>query len=108
MIRAGFTQLIVILSGTFWYHSHLSLQYCDGLRGAMIVYDPEDPHADLYDVDDGKRDILLTFFHCSYVETESTIITLSDWYHAPVETIPVPPYDISFVLRSPHGTDKQM
>ncbi|KAI1790621.1 laccase [Ganoderma leucocontextum] len=51
-------------AGTFWYHSHLSSQYCDGLRGPMIVYDPNDPHADLYDVDD-----------------DSTIITLADWYH---------------------------
>jgi len=29
-----------------------------------VIYDPEDPHADLYDVDDA-----------------STIITLADWYH---------------------------
>ena len=39
--------------GTFWYHSHLSTQYCDGLRGPIVVYDPEDPHADLYDIDNG-------------------------------------------------------
>ncbi|KAJ3865330.1 laccase [Lentinula novae-zelandiae] len=51
-------------TGNYWYHSHLSTQYCDGLRGAFAVYDPEDPLGDLYDVDD-----------------ESTIITLSDWYH---------------------------
>ncbi|KAI0078085.1 laccase A [Panus rudis PR-1116 ss-1] len=51
-------------AGTFWYHSHLSTQYCDGLRGAFVVYDPNDPHADLYDVDD-----------------DSTVITLADWYH---------------------------
>ncbi|KAI0751849.1 laccase 2 [Daedaleopsis nitida] len=51
-------------AGTFWYHSHLSTQYCDGLRGPMVVYDPNDPHKSLYDVDD-----------------ESTIITLVDWYH---------------------------
>ena len=51
-------------AGTYWYHSHLSTQYCDGLRGAMVVYDPDDPYADLYDVDD-----------------ESTVITLVDWYH---------------------------
>ncbi|KAG5651130.1 hypothetical protein H0H81_009762 [Sphagnurus paluster] len=31
-----------------------STQYCDGLRGAMIVYDPQDPYINLYDVDDGK------------------------------------------------------
>ncbi|KAJ6549619.1 laccase [Mycena vulgaris] len=50
-------------AGTFWYHSHLSTQYCDGLRGPL-VYDPNDPAKSLYDVDD-----------------ESTIITLADWYH---------------------------
>ena len=47
--------------GTFWYHSHLSTQYCDGLRGAFVVYDPEDPHKLLYDVDDGLYFILKTF-----------------------------------------------
>ncbi|KAK7045357.1 hypothetical protein VNI00_007606 [Paramarasmius palmivorus] len=50
-------------AGTFWYHSHLSTQYCDGLRGALVIYDPDDPHKHLYDVDD-----------------ENTIITLADWY----------------------------
>ncbi|KAH9059216.1 laccase C [Lactarius vividus] len=51
-------------AGTFWYHSHFLNQYCDGLRGALVIYDPDDPHASLYDVDD-----------------ESTVITLADWYH---------------------------
>ncbi|KAJ6540213.1 laccase [Mycena vulgaris] len=51
-------------TGNYWYHSHLSTQYCDGLRGAFVVYDPNDPLAHLYDVDD-----------------ESTIITLAEWYH---------------------------
>jgi len=51
-------------AGTFWYHSHYANQYCDGLRGAFVVRDPADPHADLYDIDD-----------------DSTIITLADWYH---------------------------
>ncbi|KAF5323276.1 hypothetical protein D9619_013491 [Psilocybe cf. subviscida] len=51
-------------SGTFWYHSHLSSQYVDGLRGALVVYDPSDPHLNLYDIDDA-----------------STVITLADWYH---------------------------
>ncbi|KAJ6567899.1 laccase [Mycena vulgaris] len=46
-------------AGTFWYHSHLSTQYCDGLRGGLVIYDPEDPHLDLY---------------------ETTVITLADWY----------------------------
>nr|AIW01084.1 laccase [Flammulina velutipes] len=63
-------------AGTFWYHSHLSTQYCDGLRGPFVVYDPEDPHGHRYDVDD-----------------ESTVITLSDWYHklAPQQgAVPLP------------------
>ncbi|KAJ7607045.1 Cu-oxidase-domain-containing protein [Roridomyces roridus] len=51
-------------TGTSWYHSSLSLQYADGLRGAVVIYDPEDPLAHLYDVDD-----------------ESTIITVGDWWH---------------------------
>ncbi|KIK22215.1 laccase [Pisolithus microcarpus 441] len=51
-------------AGTFWYHSHLSAQYCDGLRGPLVIYDPHDPYAYMYDVDD-----------------ESTVIVLSDWYH---------------------------
>ena len=41
-------------SGTYWYHSHYTTQYCDGLRGPLVIYDPEDPLADMYDVDDGK------------------------------------------------------
>ncbi|KAG1763502.1 laccase [Suillus placidus] len=49
-------------AGTFWYHSHYS---CDGLRGPLVIYDPHDPMAHMYDVDDA-----------------STVITLADWYHA--------------------------
>ncbi|KAJ6536430.1 Cu-oxidase-domain-containing protein [Mycena vulgaris] len=51
-------------SGSFWYHSQLSIQYIDGFRGPLIVYDPEDPQIDLYDVDD-----------------LSTIIQIGDWWH---------------------------
>ncbi|KAJ7610575.1 Cu-oxidase-domain-containing protein [Mycena polygramma] len=51
-------------TGSFWYHSQLSLQYADGLRGTVIIYDPEDPQKSLYDVDD-----------------ESTILTVADWWH---------------------------
>lgn len=46
-------------AGTFWYHSHVATQYCDGLRGPLVVYDPNDPHAHLYDIDDGLSDLLL-------------------------------------------------
>jgi hypothetical protein len=26
----------------------IATQYCDGLRGALVVYDPNDPHLSLY------------------------------------------------------------
>ncbi|PSN74991.1 hypothetical protein BS50DRAFT_478175 [Corynespora cassiicola Philippines] len=47
--------------GTYWYHSHQKGQYPDGLRGAFIVQDPDDPFKDQYD-----SEIVLTF---------------SDWYN---------------------------
>jgi FtsP/CotA-like multicopper oxidase with cupredoxin domain len=60
-----------VQAGTYWYHSHFDVQYCDGVRGALIVYDPNDPMKSMYDVDD-----------------ESTIITLSDWYHELATDLP--------------------
>ncbi|KAG1788444.1 laccase [Suillus plorans] len=59
-------------TGSYWYHSHFSLQYCEGVRGALVIYDPEDPYQSLYDFDNA-----------------STIITLVDWYH-------VNAYDVGF------------
>ncbi|KAF9483026.1 laccase [Pholiota conissans] len=53
-------------AGTYWYHSHHSTQYCDGLRGALVIYDRHDPYRSKYDFDD-----------------DSTVITLADWYHTP-------------------------
>ena len=40
-------------TGTFWYHSHYMTQYCDGLRGPFVIYDPQDPYLSWYDIDDG-------------------------------------------------------
>ncbi|EKM75117.1 hypothetical protein AGABI1DRAFT_132566 [Agaricus bisporus var. burnettii JB137-S8] len=57
-------------SGTYWYHSHFGVQYCDGIRGALIVKDPHDPLRFFYDVDD-----------------ESTVITLSEWYHESAKSL---------------------
>jgi iron transport multicopper oxidase len=48
--------------GTFWYHSHNMGQYPDGLRGPLIIHDPQDPYAGQYD--------------------EEVILTVSDWYHS--------------------------
>jgi iron transport multicopper oxidase len=53
--------------GTFWYHSHNMGQYPDGLRGPLIVHDPNDPYAGQFD--------------------EEFVLTVSDWYHTPVPTL---------------------
>ncbi|KAJ7874967.1 laccase [Mycena olivaceomarginata] len=65
-------------AGTYWYHSHLSTQYCDGVRGPLVIYDPEDPQKYLYDIDDA-----------------STVITLADWYHYASKTAPPPTLPVS-------------
>lgn len=52
---------VVDAPGTYWYHSHNLGQYPDGLRGILIVDDPNDPYKGQYD--------------------EEHVITLSDWYH---------------------------
>ncbi|TFK86664.1 multicopper oxidase [Polyporus arcularius HHB13444] len=69
-------------AGTFWYHSHLATQYCDGLRGPLVIYDPQDPYKHLYDVDD-----------------ESTIITIGDWYHLPAAQVPIPAVSDSTLIN---------
>ncbi|KAJ6463685.1 laccase [Mycena vitilis] len=69
-------------AGTYWYHSHLSTQYCDGLRGPMVVYDLLDPQRFLYDIDD-----------------ESTVITLADWYHFPAPVAPAIPQANSTLIN---------
>ena len=51
-------------SGTFWYHSHFAMQYGDGLKGALIIQDPNDPWKDSY--------------------TDEDILQLTDWYYTPV------------------------
>lgn len=53
-------------------------QYCDGLRGPMVVYDILDPHRWRYDIDDGK-DFSILSERLSMFPVESTIITLADW-----------------------------
>jgi len=67
-------------AGTFWYHAHDSTQYCDGLRGALVVYDPNDPYKHMYDFDD-----------------ESTIISLADWYHLPSPQLDRPTADSTLI-----------
>lgn len=47
--------------GTYWFHSHVQSQYPDGLRGALVVHDPNSPFKGMYD--------------------EEVVLTVSDWYH---------------------------
>jgi iron transport multicopper oxidase len=49
--------MTLLFQGTYWYHSHYKNQYCDGLRGVLIIDDPNDPQKYLYDVDDSEKDI---------------------------------------------------
>ncbi|KAL9130217.1 MAG: hypothetical protein Q9217_001562 [Psora testacea] len=53
--------------GTYWYHSHDAGQYPDGLRGALIINDPNTPYKGQYD--------------------EEIVLTLSDWYHDQIATL---------------------
>lgn len=55
------TQKQVNQTGTYWWHSHHGGQMSDGLRGPLIVHDPNDPYAGQYD--------------------EELVLTFSDWYH---------------------------
>ncbi|EKD17492.1 uncharacterized protein L3040_006607 [Drepanopeziza brunnea f. sp. 'multigermtubi'] len=54
-------------SGTYWYHSHTRGQYPDGLRGALIIHDPEFPYQDRVD--------------------EEIVLSVSDWYHEQMATL---------------------
>jgi hypothetical protein len=53
-VHSGTTPTIVSLEGqssVFFTDSidgWVESQYCDGLRGAIVVYDPNDPHLSLY------------------------------------------------------------
>ncbi|KAF5379950.1 hypothetical protein D9757_010274 [Collybiopsis confluens] len=57
----------------------------EGLKGHSVVYDPKDPYAALYDVDDGKNSRVTNSISVkgnlpisSQIYVESTVITLAD------------------------------
>ncbi|KAF3286657.1 hypothetical protein TWF970_008505 [Orbilia oligospora] len=37
--------------GTYWYHSHFSTQYIDGLFGPLVIHSPKEPGRDRYKTD---------------------------------------------------------
>lgn len=53
--------------GTFWYHSHSKGQYMDGMRGAFIINDPENPYKDQFD--------------------EEVVLQIAEWYHENITTL---------------------
>lgn len=55
--------------GTYWYHSHTTSQYPDGLRGPVVVHDANSPFRGLYD------------------EGDEVVVTVSDWYHDEMPTL---------------------
>ncbi|KAF0465097.1 multicopper oxidase [Gigaspora margarita] len=54
-------------SGTYWYHSHSKAQYIEGIVGALIAHDPDDPYLKDYD--------------------EEIVVLIQDWYHTDSETL---------------------
>ncbi|KAJ7827250.1 laccase, partial [Mycena olivaceomarginata] len=77
------TQCPIAANDSFLYTfstagQHTATQYCDGLRGALVVYDLFDPHLSLYD---------------------ATVITLADWYHAPAHDLGVIPTLVSTLIN---------
>lgn len=62
--------------GTFWYHSHSSIQYGEGLRGVVIVDCPEMSEYERKIIGDGKPEEII-----------EQIITLSDYYTTPYDLI---------------------
>ncbi|CAB4399147.1 unnamed protein product [Rhizophagus irregularis] len=54
-------------AGTYWYHSHAMTQYVDGVVGALIIHDPDDPYLNEYD--------------------EEIIVMLTDYHHTEAEIL---------------------
>ncbi|CAG8530973.1 14634_t:CDS:2 [Acaulospora morrowiae] len=52
-------------SGTHWYHAHILAQLVEGLRGPIIIHDPDDPNKHEYDYE--------------------YVMTVADWYHTPTD-----------------------
>ncbi|KAJ7457291.1 laccase [Mycena galericulata] len=62
-------------TGTYWYYSHLSTQYCDGLRGPIMST--------------MVRKLIIQRALVNSSE-DDTVITLADWYHYPAPVHPSP------------------
>ncbi|KXH67517.1 multicopper oxidase, partial [Colletotrichum salicis] len=69
--NVNFALIQITQPGTYWYHSHTMSQYPDGLRGSLIIHDPDNPYAGDYD--------------------EEIVLKLSDWYHEQMQNL-IPPF----------------
>lgn len=88
-------------SGTFWYHASSGLGNVDGLRGALIIDDPQDPYLKEgnYIIDKKYSKISgeaskvckdLFYVDHSKVDTNNepdSMIFLSDWHHRTAEDL---------------------
>ncbi|XP_050712599.1 uncharacterized protein LOC126996265 [Eriocheir sinensis] len=54
-------------SGTYWWHSHSGLNRGEGVFGALVVRQAEDPHRNLYDTDLPEH-----------------VMVIHDWGHVPI------------------------
>lgn len=64
-------QYNVTRRGTYWYHSHVNSQYTEGLFGALIVHDLNEPYT--YD---GELTLLLhDWYHRSYQENQNWFLS---------------------------------
>lgn len=57
----------------------------------MVIYDENDPHGDLYDVDNGEIRTLFSTGSANSFLVEYTVITLADWYHYVSAEVPLVP-----------------
>ncbi|KAH6573303.1 hypothetical protein BASA50_007892 [Batrachochytrium salamandrivorans] len=68
--------------GTYWWHAHYKAQYVKGLRGPLIIKDPEnEPYTADYD--------------------EEYIVMLTDWYHAKTSAEILDPFMVSLTGNEP-------
>jgi iron transport multicopper oxidase len=88
-------------SGTFWYHGHSGLDYVDGLRGPLIIDDPEDPYLRPFNYILDKKyskisgeasKVCKDLFYVDHSKVDKnhevdSVILLSDWHHTIAEEL---------------------
>jgi iron transport multicopper oxidase len=90
--------------GTYWYHSHSGLQLVDGLKGAFIVDNPNEPfmkpfkyfiakkYQKIFNQKSAKYSDKLFYVDHSHIDKNKepdSVIVLTDWYHKLADEINV-------------------